>query len=250
MRKSIKVLTTLCSASMLMTSTVIPANAAAGITYIAPVAKGVTLDVIATSGDTLSGNYLLGGVPDGTGVLKSGNNLKIITNHEWSNTNAVAAARSSANYATNGSYISEMQYDLNTKSIISGKDFMQQMSWFNYTTGKWGSLPVAPTGAAAADAYGSPAHTHAINRFCSSTLAAAGLFYDKKTGTGHKGAVYLTGEEGSDESRGFAVNETGEAVQIPRFGLAAWETFVPAQTNSKASSQVKTAPGWALVQIP
>jgi len=235
MRKSIKVLTTLCSASMLMTSTVIPANAAAGITYIAPVAKGVTLDVIATSGDTLSGNYLLGGVPDGTGVLKSGNNLKIITNHEWSNTNAVAAARSSANYATNGSYISEMQYDLNTKSIISGKDFMQQMSWFNYTTGKWGSLPVAPTGAAAADAYGSPAHTHAINRFCSSTLAAAGLFYDKKTGTGHKGAVYLTGEEGSDESRGFAVNETGEAVQIPRFGLAAWETFVPAQTNSKAT---------------
>jgi hypothetical protein len=56
MRKSLRVLTTLISASMLMISTVIPANAAAGITYMAPVAKGVTLEVIATAGDTLAGD--------------------------------------------------------------------------------------------------------------------------------------------------------------------------------------------------
>jgi secreted PhoX family phosphatase len=235
MRKSLKVLTTLISASMFMISTVVPSNAAAGITYMAPVAKGVSLDVIATAGDTLAGDYLLGGVPDGMGVIKSGNNLKIITNHEWSNTNAYAVARSSANYGTNGSYISEMQYDLSSKKVVAGKDFMKQMSWFNYTTGKWGSQPVAPSGAAAADSYGSPAHTYVLNRFCSSTLAAAGVFYDKKTGAGYKGTVYLTGEEGADESRGFAVNETGDAIQIPRFGLAAWETFVPAHTNSKAT---------------
>jgi len=236
MRKSVKVLTTLISASMLMISTVLPANAADVITYMAPVAKGVTLDVIATAGDSLAGDYLLGGVPDGTGVLKSGNKLKIITNHEWSNTNAYAVARSSANFGTNGSYISEMQYDLSAKKVVAGKDFMQKMNWFNYSTGKWGSQPVAPAGAAATDSFGSPAHTSALNRFCSSTLAPAGVFYDKKTGAGYKGAVYLTGEEGSDESRGFAVNETGEAIQIPRFGLAAWETFVPAQTNSKTTA--------------
>ena len=100
---------------------------------------------------------------------------------------------------------------------------------------KFGVEPTAPAGAALVDQYGSVNHSYLINRFCSSTLADAGEFYNKKTGLGYKGAVYLTGEEGGDESRGFAGNQDGEFVQVPGFGLAAWETFVNAPTTSNAT---------------
>ncbi len=225
----------LASAIVLLINSALPVNAAAEIVYMQPVAKGVSLDVIATAGDYVGDSYLIGGVPDGTGVIKSGNKLRILTNHEWSNTNAFAAARSSANYATSGSYVSELHYDLNSKKIVAGKDFIEKMDWYNYLTGKFADEVVAPSGAAAVDSYGSTNHSYLINRFCSATLAPAGSFYDKKSGLGYTGAVYLTGEEGGDESRGFAANQNGEMAQIPRFGLSAWENFVPAPTNSKAT---------------
>ena len=217
-----------------LVSTITPANAAAGIEYMEPVATGVTLNAIATSGDSI-GTYLIGGIPDGMGVIPAGGKLRILTNHEWSNANPIAAARASSAGLTNGSYVSEMHYDLKKKSIVAGKDFMQWIQWYDYRTGNYGYETVAPSGAELVDQYGSKNHTYLINRFCSSTLADAGEFYNKKTGAGYKGAVYLTGEEGGDESRGFAGNQDGEFVQVPGFGLAAWETFVNAPTTSNTT---------------
>ena len=76
-------------------STITPANAAAGIEYMEPVATGVTLDAIATSGDSI-GSYLIGGIPDGMGVIPAEGKLRILPNHEWSSTNPIAAARASS----------------------------------------------------------------------------------------------------------------------------------------------------------
>ena len=215
-------------------SSTIPANAAAGITYMEAANPAVSLTPIATSGDSI-GNYLIGGVPDGMGVIKSGNKLRIITNHEWSSSNTIAAARASNTGLTNGSYVSELHYDLTKKEIVAGKDFMQYIQWFDYNTLEYTYEPTAPKGADAKDQYGSANHANLMNRFCSATLADAGTFYSKSAGVGYKGAVYLTGEEGADESRGFAGNEEGDFVQMPRFGLAAWETFVPAPTTTKST---------------
>lgn len=212
-----------------------PTASAAGIVYMEPVASGVSLTDIATSGDRAGGSYLIGGIPDGMGVIKSGNKLRILTNHEWSNSNKIAQDRSSAGKFTSASYISEMHYDLSSKSIVAGKDFMQYMDWFDYTNLEYTYEPTAPKGATAVDQYGSTNHARALNRFCSATLAKAGTFFDKKSGTGYEGAVYLTGEEGGDESRGFAFNQDGDGAQIPGFGLAAWENFVPAPTTGKST---------------
>jgi len=217
-----------------MISTVIPANAAAGIIYMEPVAAGVSLDPYATAGDSVGG-YLIGGIPDGMGVIPVNGKLRVLTNHEWSNANPIAAARGSANGMTTASYVSEMHYDLKTKTVVAGKDFMEWIEWYDYQSNKFGVIPTAPDGAVLVDQYGSQAHSYLINRFCSSTLADAGEFYNKATGAGYKGAVYLTGEEGADESRGFAGNQDGEFVQVPGFGLAAWETFVNAPTTSNAT---------------
>ena len=223
-----------CLAAIAMLFSIQPAKAADLIVYMEPVASGVTLDVIATAGDTIDG-YLIGGVPDGTGVIPVNGKLRILTNHEWSSTNPIAAARASTIGMTTGSYVSEMHYDLKQKKIVAGKDFMEWIYWYDYQSEQWGLVPTAPAGAAALDSYGTQNHSYLINRFCSSTLADAGEFYNQKTGAGYKGAVYLTGEEGGDESRGFAGNQDGEFVQIPGFGLAAWETFVNAPTTSNAT---------------
>jgi hypothetical protein len=222
-------------ATLCLTLFTTPVASAAGIVYMEPVASGVSLTDIATSGDKAGGSYLIGGIPDGMGVIKSGNKLRIITNHEWSNSNKIAQDRSSAGKFTSASYISEMHYDLTSKSIVAGKDFMQYMDWFDYTNLEYTYEPTSPKGAAAVDQYGATNHGRALNRFCSSTLAEAGTFFDKKSGTGYEGAVYLTGEEGGDESRGFAFNQDGDGAQIPGFGLAAWETFVPAPTTGKST---------------
>ncbi len=213
---------------------ILPAQAAAGVIYLESANPAVSLTTFATAGDRIGG-YLIGGIPDGMGVIKSGNKLRVLTNHEWSNLNPVAAARASSAGLTNGSYVSELHYDLTSKEIVAGKDFMQFVEWFDYQALDYTFQPTSPKNAAAKDQYGSINHSTLINRFCSSTLAPAGTFYSKSAGMGYKGAVYLTGEEGGDESRGFAGNEEGDFAQMPRFGLAAWETFVAAPTTGKST---------------
>ena len=91
--KSRRLVAILASASLFSITTA-SAQAAAPI-YMEAVATSATLTPIVSAGDMI-GTYLVPGIPDGLGVMESGKNLKIITNHEWSATNAVAAGRTTA----------------------------------------------------------------------------------------------------------------------------------------------------------
>lgn len=224
----------IASVVVALSSNVAGANAAAPV-YMENVASSVKLTPIVSAGDMV-GTYLVPGIPDGLGVVKSGNNLRIITNHEWSGTNAIAAGRNSASGLTQGSFISEMHYDLKTKNVTKAKDFITDVVWYDYTTSKFASKPGAPTDAAVLDGYKTPNHSLLLNRFCSATLAEEGTFFDKSTGLGYQGAVFLTGEEGSDESRGFVSDMNGQLVQIPGFGLTAWENLIPAPNKGKTTA--------------
>jgi hypothetical protein len=209
-----------------------PAYAAAP-TYMEAVAPSATLTPIASAGDMV-GSYLVPGIPDGLGVIKNGNTLRIITNHEWSATNAVAAGRTTAGGLVSGSFLSDMTYDIATQKVTKAVDLFKDVVWYNYATGTYGNTPGAPAGALVKDAFGTLNHSYLLNRFCSGSLAPAGAFYDKATGTGIKDALFFAGEEGSDESRGFATNLTnGQLVQLPALGLSAWENFIPAPTTTK-----------------
>ena len=209
-----------------------PAYAAAP-TYMEAVASSATLTPIASAGDMI-GSYLVPGIPDGLGVIKNGNTLRIITNHEWSATNAVAAGRTTAGGLVSGSFLSDMTYDIATQKVTKAVDLFKDVVWYDYATGKYGNTPGAPAGAAVKDAYGTLNHSYLLNRFCSGSLSPAGAFYDKASGTGIKDALFFAGEEGSDESRGFATNLTnGQLVQLPALGLSAWENFIPARTTTK-----------------
>jgi hypothetical protein len=209
-----------------------PAYAAAPV-YMEASAPSTTLTPIVSAGDMI-GTYLVPGIPDGLGVIKNGNTLRIITNHEWSATNAVAAGRTTAGGLVSGSFLSDMTYDIASKKITKAVDLFKDVVWYNYTTGKYGNTPGAPEGAVVKDGYGALNHSYLLNRFCSGSLAPEDTFFDKASGTGIKDALFFAGEESSDESRGFATNlTTGQLVQLPALGLAGWENFIPAPTTTK-----------------
>ena len=209
-----------------------PAYAAAPV-YMEASAPSTTLTPIASAGDMI-GSYLVPGIPDGLGVIKNGNTLRIITNHEWSATNAVAAGRTTAGGLVSGSFLSDMTYDIASKKVTKAVDLFKDVVWYDYASGKYGNTPGAPAGAVVKDSYGTLNHSYLLNRFCSGTLSPANTFFDKTSGTGIKDALFFAGEEGSDESRGFATNlTTGQLVQLPALGLSAWENFIPAPTTTK-----------------
>jgi len=211
-----------------------PASARSDFSYMEPVAPGTSLEVLLTTGDKVDG-VMWPGVPDGIGVLKDGADLAIFVSHELSASNATAAAQKRANGAASAATVSAVNVDPRAKSTTGVRDLISSISWYDYATGSWGSKPGAPAGAAAKDDFGTPNHSTALNRFCSSHMAQPGdLAYTqtdasgKKTVYGFTGPVYFTGEEGGDESRAFVMSNSGVMVQVPKLGLAAWENLVPA----------------------
>jgi hypothetical protein len=226
-------------AALALTATLAsPAFAVDTPVYVEAVGAGVSLKVLATSGDVIGG-YQIAGIPDGTGAYKSGSDVKILMNHELAY-GAISNTLLRAGGAATGATVSEFTLDPATQKITGAQEFLKSAVFYNYSTKTFGSTPAAPTGAEAKDSYGTPQHTNFLNRFCSASLAPAGRFSwtDPKTKKvyGIKDAVFLTGEEGGDESRGFAVNAAGQLAQIPAFGLAAWETFVSVPTGTKTTA--------------
>ena len=222
------------SATAFLAISAAPANAAAPV-YMEAVATSATLTPITSAGDMI-GTYLVPGIPDGLGVIKNGNSLRIITNHEWSATNAIAAGRTTAGGLVSGSFLSDMTYDIASNKVTKAVDLFKDVVWYDYASGKYGQNPGAPASAAVKDSYGTLNHSYLLNRFCSGSLAPAGSFFDKTSGFGVNDAVFLAGEEGGDESRAFATNlTTGQLVQLPALGLAAWENVIPAPTKGKTT---------------
>jgi len=221
-----------CAALLL--GTVSPAMAKSDFSYMESVTPGTTLDVLLTAGDKVNG-VMWPGVPDGMGVLRDGENITVFINHELSASNAVVAAQKRANGSASAATVSAVNVNPNTKSVTGVRDVISSIAWYDYATKTWGNKPVAPAGAAVKDEFGTPNHTTALNRFCSSHMAQPGsLAYTttdasgKKVTYGYTGPVYFTGEEGGDESRAFVMSNTGVMVQVPKLGLAAWENLIPA----------------------
>ena len=241
--KSLRLVAIIASASLFSITTA-TAQAAAPV-YMEAVASSATLTPIASAGDMV-GTYLVPGIPDGLGVIKTGKNLRIITNHEWSATNAVAAGRTTAGGLVSGSFLSDMTYDISANKVTKAVDLFKSVVWYDYATGKYGNTPGAPVGADVKDSYGTLNHSYLLNRFCSGSLAPEGSFFDKASGKGIQDALFLAGEEGGDESRAFATNLTsGQLVQLPSVGLSAWENLIPFPNKGKTTAMFANEDGAA-----
>lgn len=220
--------------------------------YVLSTNKAVTITPFATSGDSIGGS-ILRGTPDGLGAYANPDGtLTLLSNHEISTSQPDAIASSSSS-GTWGSSVSKMIYDPATNSVKSLSPLIKSISYYSYIldefTSDWHLS--SPVSTPYRDAYNAPLFSNGLSRFCSSTLAPAGTFsyaanvttkVGKKSSTslvkyGYDGAVYFTGEESGDWSRAFAISMDGEAIQLPQFGLASWENYVPAPASA---TKIKT----------
>ncbi len=237
-----RIAATTAAAALVVTGSV-SAFAAETPVYMEAVAAGTTLTTLATSGDKI-GNYYLPGIPDGLGAYKQGSNVKVLMNHEIS-ASGIAGTITRANGLTTGTTITEFTVDALTQKVISAKEAIKKVSFYNYATKKFVKKASAPAvGTTLSDSYGKY-HTNALSRFCSSSFEKAGTFTAKVGGrtVGYNGSIYLTGEEVGDEGRGFALNSAGELVQLPRLGLGSWETFNAVPTGSTKTAIIGTEDG-------
>ena len=182
----------------------------------------VEINPIGTTGDILTGTVIRG-IPDGMGAFASenGRGVTVLSNHEVA-TNDKTAMLSETKDKPWGTSVTKFNYSKSLKKFDAAEPLINSWNFWNYKTSAYSSTPIGgePTGALAGY-FG-----FGIQRFCSGTYTPAGTFiYD---GVGYDGGLYTTGEEVTDQSRGFAVDMTGAAFQLPRVGFAAIENIMPA----------------------
>lgn len=221
--------------------TVLPAASAAEIPqYVLSTNSAASISVLATTGDLITGN-ILRGVPDGMGAYKNSNGtVTILSNHEISISDKTAQLSKSAT-GTWGSSISKLTYDPSKGEVTKLENFISSIQYYNYDLKQWSSDYTAtrPSIFPAVDSYGGDTFSNGLNRFCSANLIPAGalLYKEGKKTFGFDGAVFLTGEEGGDYSRGFVFDMNGNGIQVPKFGLAGFENGL---TNTKSGKTTVT----------
>ena len=189
--------------------------------YLVSTNDAVDLNPIATTGDILSGTVVRG-IPDGMGAFATadGRGITVLSNHEVA-TNDKTALKSATTDRPWGTSITKFNYSKSLKKFDSAEPFITTWNFWNYKTGAYSSTPIGgePTGATAGY-FG-----WGVSRFCSGTYSPEGTFI--YNGVGYEGGIYTTGEEVSDQSRGFAVDSDGIAYQLPRVGIASMENIMP-----------------------
>jgi secreted PhoX family phosphatase len=188
--------------------------------YMISANSAVSLNPIATTGDVIAGTVIRG-IPDGMGAFDNGRGgITLLSNHEVSTTDKIAL-RSKSETGQWGVSITAMNYSPTSKTVTSAGALFHDIQYWNYKTGKYQDTPIG------GEATGAAAGTFGwgISRFCSATYSPAGTFM--YNGIGYEGALFTTGEEIGDNSRGFAFDMDGHGYQLPRLGMLSFENIVP-----------------------
>ncbi|MEY3696846.1 MAG: hypothetical protein RJA41_496, partial [Actinomycetota bacterium] len=209
-------------AAVVSALTVNPAMADDALTYMESSNPAATIQQVLAAGDQYGLTWE--GVPDGMGAVRnSDGTVTLYVTHELSASDAFVSMIERA-YGGFGANIVGIKINPETGEVIKISNAIKDAVWYDYSARKYGPTPEAPLDAANVDSYNTPNHSKAINRFCSATMADAGAFFfkSKKEQFGTKDPVFLTGEEGGDESRAFALNvNSKQLVQLPALGLGA-----------------------------
>jgi len=196
--------------------------------YIISSTNAAEIQPLAFAGDTFGG-LTVRGIPDGMGAFRNEDGtISLLSSHEVPSYAPISTFAKAADKGKPVLGTSITKFTLNAAGtrVLSASNFIKSWSFYNYNTK---SYQESPTGAA-------PAGTtlgmdNFISRFCSATLVQAGKlsFKDGSTTYGYDGAVYLAGEEDGDSgyARGFAFDMNGNAINLPRMGLASWENLMP-----------------------
>jgi hypothetical protein len=206
--------------------------------YVQPIAPGVKVTSILTTGD-LVGGYKMGGIPDGLGAYDNGNGtFTVLMNHEIFANSAGPLGIARA-HGGKGAYVSEWVIDKKTLRVLSGADLMKRV-YQKAADGSW--TPVPATGALG--------QTTAFARFCSADLADRSAFYNEETRKGTRQRIFLNGEESAPVyQRGLAHVATGpdkgSTYVLPWAAAAngAWENLLASPHSGDKTVVVGNADG-------
>jgi hypothetical protein len=200
--------------------------------YLVPVAAEVEFTSILSAGDAVKSadkcadTYRMAGIPDGLGAFDDVDNdrgedherdrdadhdrgfgpeetFTVVMNHEIPGNGVVRA------HGGKGAFVSRWTVRKSDLKVMGGEDQMKTVMLWD----------------AAASAYVA-APGVVFSRFCSGDLPKAGAFFNRKTGKGFDGRIYLNGEEtAGGRAMGHVVEgrKQGTSYELAALGRAAWE---------------------------
>ena len=196
--------------------------------YVLPVASGVKITSLLTVDDagSASNGYEMVGIPDGLGARAGqGGTIDVTMNHELTATSGIVRR-----HGQKGAFISELTIGRNDK-VSAGSDLIGPgVQYWNYLTSSYSTTPNAAGVQADGDVF--PAYSAAFGRLCSASLTDPSQLYNAATSNGYAGQLRFANEEIGNEGRTFAVDESGQAWQLPRLGLFSWENTLVAHNSS------------------
>jgi hypothetical protein len=182
--------------------------------YVVPVATGVKITSILTTGDSVGG-YKMVGIPDGLGAYDNyDGTFTLLMNQELGNTVGVTR-----NHGSIGAFVSRWVINKSDFKVLGGADLMQRVNLWDVATSSYKTY----------SSY-NPSSLAAFGRFCSADLAPVSAYFNSKSGKGTMARIFMNGEETGSEGRAMAHIASGPnmgtSFEVPRLGKASWENYV------------------------
>ncbi len=187
--------------------------------YVINVPAIVDITSILTVGDSVNEKagstqpYRMVGIPDGLGAFDNyDGTFTVLMNHEIPSENGVLRQHGFA-----GAFVSHWIIRKRDLAVLHGGDQAKQVLEWSETNGGVPSGSFVPA-------------VGAIGRLCSADLALPSAFYNRRSGKGYTGRIFMNGEEVGSEGRAFAhlIGGPGAGIsyQLPSLGKFSWENSI------------------------
>jgi hypothetical protein len=182
--------------------------------YVVNVPGSVDVFSLLTVGDSVNDKpdsttpYRMVGIPDGLGAYDNHDGtFTVLMNHELGPTAGIVRRHGFA-----GAFVSQWIVRKSDLAVLHGGDLAKQVLEWSAATGNY--VPA----------------TRPMARLCSADLPAGSAFYNRRSGKGYSGRIFMNGEEAGNEGRAFAhvVSGPGAGIsyELPSLGKFSWENSV------------------------
>ena len=237
----------LTNAATMLAETANQGPSSSATPYVVNVAKSVDITSIFTVGNSVNDKpvrddpdsvkptpYRMVGIPDGLGAFDNNDGtFTVLMNHELGPTLGVAREHGFA-----GAFVSHWIIRKDDLRVLHGGDQIKKLIEWDALSGKFVRA------------------TRAIGRLCSADLPLPSAFYDRKSGKGYTGRIFMDGEEVGAEGRAFAHIVTGPGAgisyELPSLGKFSWENAVASpyeQERTVVIGMDDSTPGQVYVYI-